>query len=154
MKQIFGLTAVSVFFIAAITVFSVNSGYAADKDPAPTAKATTGDARIEEHINKLHTTLKITPAQEEQWKNVAQVMRENAKSVKDLTGAREKIAKTMNAVEDLKSYSEIADAHAAGLKKFIPVFETLYAGMSDEQKKNADAIFRGKGHKRSKSKSK
>jgi len=154
MKQIFGLTAVSGFFIAAITVFPINYGYAADKEPAPTAKATTGDSRIEEHINKMHTSLKITPAQEEQWKNVAQVMRENAKSVKDLTGAREKNAKTMNAVADLKSYSEIIDAQAAGLKKFIPAFETLYAGMSDEQKKNADTIFREKAHKKLKSKSK
>jgi hypothetical protein len=28
-----------------------------------------------------------------------------------------------------------------GLNKFIPVFEVLYAGMSDEQKKMADSLF-------------
>ena len=51
-------------------------------------------------------------------------------------------AKTMNTVEDLKSYSEITQAHADGLKNFIPVFEALYAGMSDDQKKDADTLFR------------
>jgi hypothetical protein len=48
----------------------------------------------------------------------------------------------MSAVEDLKSYSEIAEAHADGLKKFIPVFEPLYASMSDAQKKDADKLFK------------
>jgi hypothetical protein len=47
----------------------------------------------------------------------------------------------MTAVDDVKSYAEIAAAHANGLQKFIPVFETLYQNMSDEQKKNADLLF-------------
>lgn len=47
----------------------------------------------------------------------------------------------MTAVEDIKSYAEIAGAHADDLKKFAPVFEALYNSMSDEQKKNADTIF-------------
>ena len=60
---------------------------------------------------------------------------------------------SMNAVDNLKSYSKIADAHAAGLTKFISVFEPLYVTMSDEQKKNADKIFTNRpGHKRSKRK--
>ena len=41
----------------------------------------------------------------------------------------------------MKSYAEIAAAHANGLQKFIPVFETLYQNMSDEQKRNADLLF-------------
>ncbi len=47
----------------------------------------------------------------------------------------------MTAVDDLRSYSAITDAHAEGLKKFIPVFEALYASMSDAQKKNVDTLF-------------
>jgi hypothetical protein len=50
----------------------------------------------------------------------------------------------MTAVDDLKSYGEIADAHADGIKKLTPVFAALYASMSDAQKKEADAIFRGR----------
>ena len=60
--------------------------------------------------------------------------------------ARFEKAKAMTAVEDLKSYSEIAQAHADGLKNFIPVFEALYASMSDDQKKDADTLFRYGGH--------
>lgn len=48
----------------------------------------------------------------------------------------------MTAVDDLKLYSALADAHAEGLKQFIPVFEALYASMSDVQKQQADALFR------------
>ncbi len=151
MKQIAGITAVTIFFIAAVAGVSVNSAYADGPEQMSTAKKT-GEARIEERINKTHASLKITQAQEELWQNVAQVMRENAKSMQGLIDARAKNAKTMSAVDDLKSYSAIADEHAAGLKKFILVFEKLYASMSDEQKKNADVIFRGKTHKKSKGK--
>ena len=51
----------------------------------------------------------------------------------------------MNAVDDLKSYGEITDAHADGIKKFTPVFATLYDSMSDAQKKQADTLFRHGG---------
>jgi hypothetical protein len=47
----------------------------------------------------------------------------------------------MNAVDDLKSYGEIAEAHAAGIKKFVEAFEPLYSSMSDDQKKAADRAF-------------
>jgi hypothetical protein len=60
----------------------------------------------------------------------------------------------MSAVEDLKSYSEIAEAHADGLKKFIPVFEPLYASMSDAQKKDADKLFQHPGREKAKPKAK
>ncbi len=143
------LTAVSAIFPANIVTVPVNPVYAASEGQTATAK-TAGEDRIEKRIKKLHADLKITPAQEAQWNNVAQVMRENHKEMEALTKARAKNEKNMTAVEDLKSYSEIIDAHAAALKKFIPTFEALYASMSDEQKKNADKIFRGRTHKKAK----
>ena len=109
--------------------------------------------RTEAHIKALHQTLKITPAQEELWAALTEVMRENAKSMDSLIQARRaEKAKSMNAVEDLKSYSEIAEAHVEALKKFIPAFEDLYNAMSDDQKKNADAIFRAQRHGKSRRK--
>ena len=116
---------------------------------AVAAKAPSGD-RVEARIKNMHAKLKITQAQEEQWAKVAQVMRENAKSLDALTDARFKNAKTMNAVDDLKSYGEITDAHADGIKRFTPIFATLYAGMSDAQKKEADELFRHGGRRMSK----
>jgi nitric oxide reductase large subunit len=100
----------------------------------------------------MHGKLKITQAQEDQWAKVAQVMRDNEKTIEPLIKARVENAKTMTAVDDLKSYAEITDAHADGIKKFTPVFETLYASMSEAQKKEADVLFRRGGKMAKKSK--
>jgi len=98
---------------------------------------------VEARITMLHATLNITPAQEALWTNVTQVMRDNAKTMDALTTARVDQAKTMNAVEDLKSYTEITKAHTEGLTKFLPAFEALYASMSEAQKAEANTMFRG-----------
>jgi len=102
--------------------------------------------RAELRIKDMHAKLKIMPAQEDKWAKVAQVMRDDAKTMDTLTQTRADHVKDMTAVDDLKSYSEIADAHAAGIKKLIPVFTTLYASMSDAQKKEADTLFHRGGH--------
>jgi hypothetical protein len=115
--------------------------------PRPAAKATRAD-RVEARITMLHAKLAITPAQEPAWQNVTQVMRDNEQTMEALTKARADKAKTLTAVDDLKSYAEINNAHAEGLKKFIPVFETLYGSMSDAQKAQADTLFRGPHHNR------
>lgn len=98
--------------------------------------------RVEAHIKALHEQLHITDAQAAQWNDLAQVMRDNAKTIEDLVKQREQNIKTMTAVDDLRSYQALAEAHAEGLKKLVPVFETLYDGMSDDQKKIADVVFR------------
>jgi hypothetical protein len=105
-----------------------------------------GEERVETRIKELHAKLQITPAQEEQWSKVAQVMRDNEKQMDTLIKTRAERAQ-MNAIDDLKSYAEITDAHADGMKRFTPVFETLYDTMSEPQKKNADAVFRHGGRK-------
>ena len=108
-------------------------------------KASSED-RVEDRIKDMHSKLAITAAQEEQWAKVVEVMRENAIQMDSLTKTRAEKA-NMSAIDDLNSYSEITNAHADGLKKFTPAFKTLYDGMSDTQKKNADAIFRHGGRK-------
>jgi osmotically-inducible protein OsmY len=110
--------------------------------PQPAAKTSRVDA-VAARITMLHATLHITPAQEELWTNVTQVMRDNAKTMDALTTARADQAKTMTAVEDLKSYTAITKAHAEGLTTFLPAFEALYASMSDAQKAEANTMFRG-----------
>jgi wyosine [tRNA(Phe)-imidazoG37] synthetase (radical SAM superfamily) len=90
----------------------------------------------------MHTKLKITAVQEEQWTKVADAMRDNAKVMDTLTQARMERATGMTAVDDLNSYGEITSAHADGIKKLVPVFADLYAGMSDAQKAEADILFR------------
>lgn len=109
--------------------------------PAMHAKRSPVD-RVEARITQLHDQLKITAAQQPQWDALAQAMRDNAKQMQTLLQARAKNVKTASAVDDLHSYEALADAHADGLKKFVPAFETLYASMSDDQKKTADEVFR------------
>ena len=119
--------------------------------PVIAAKASAED-RVEARIKDMHAKLNITQAQEDQWTKVAQVMRDNEKTMEPLIKARQEHAKTMTAIDDLKSYAEITDAHADGIKKFTPVFSTLYASMSDAQKKEADGLFRHSGRMAKKSK--
>ena len=108
------------------------------------AKAT-GAERVEARIKDMHAKLKITAAQEEQWAKVAKVMRDNEKVMEPLINSRMEKYKTMTAIDDLKSYGEITDAHADAIKRFTPIFATLYAGMSDAQKKDSDTMFRRVG---------
>jgi periplasmic protein CpxP/Spy len=102
-----------------------------------------GDAQVEARITQLHRDLKITPAQESQWSSVAQDMRDNAHEMSSLIQQRTANgkAKPMSAVDNLKSYEQIAEAHADGLKKIAPDFEKLYDAMSPAQKKTADTVF-------------
>jgi hypothetical protein len=101
--------------------------------------------RVEARITDLRAKLNITQAQESLWSKVTQVMRDNANTMDALRTGRSTRAQTMTAVDDLTSYGEIVDAHAAGLRTFIPAFAALYDSMSDSQKANADAIFHGRG---------
>lgn len=103
--------------------------------------------RTELRIKDLHANLKITPSEENQWGKVADAMRNDAKNMDSLIQARLDHAKGMTAIDDLKSYSQITEARAEGVKKLIPVFSELYASMSDAQKKEADTLFRYGDHK-------
>jgi hypothetical protein len=140
-----------VFCIAAALLIASPSISAA-KNPAGEAAKLSEVDRAEAAIKDLHSKLKITEAQEGLWSKVSQVMRENAKTMDTLMKARVEKLKTMNAVEDLKSYSEVTDAQAAGLKKFISVFEALYASLAEEQKKSADNLFKAPGQPKAKKK--
>ncbi len=97
-------------------------------------------------VSDMHAKLKITATQEVQWEKVAQVMRDDAKTMDALTQTRTSHSKEMTALDDLKSYAEITEAHATGIKKLTAVFEPLYTSMSAPQKKEADALFRHDEH--------
>jgi protein CpxP len=112
--------------------------------PQPTTPSTPAsrESRINARIAQLRTELKITPAQAAKWNTVAAIMRENESSLVKLIAVRNKETATMSAVANLRNYQEIADAHAAAMKKLVPAFTRLYDAMSPAQKKNADLVFR------------
>jgi ERCC4-related helicase len=110
----------------------------------PSAASTT-ESRVEARIKSLHDRLKITGAEEPQWNGVAQAMRDNAGQMQQAMQQRQQ-SRSMSAVDDLKAYQAIAEAHAQGLQKLIPAFQTLYDSLSDAQKKQADALFGDSSH--------
>jgi hypothetical protein len=111
---------------------------------ASSASEPAGIVAVEARIKDLHKRLHITAAQKPQWDNLTQVMRENAQAMVDLQKQRAADANSMSAVDVVKSYAQVIDAHEDGMKKFIPPFEALYNGMSDAQKKTADSLFRSR----------
>jgi hypothetical protein len=114
----------------------------ASSSQAMTSPASSDANAVEARIKELHRKLHITAAQKPQWDSLAQVMRDNAQAMSDLKKQRASDAQTMNAVDVVKSYESVIEAHEDGMKKFVPPFEALYNTMSDAQKKTADSLFR------------
>jgi periplasmic protein CpxP/Spy len=147
--------------IAAVLVstFAFGAALAQTSDqpanPHPAANATRSemaksdakrDGAVEQHIMDLRGQLKITPAEESQWKEVAETMRENAKDLDRVIDKRDATIASATAIDNLNSYSEIAQVHANGVKKLASAFSELYGVMSDAQKKQADILFSHHDH--------
>ena len=118
---------------------------------AAAASAGKHERNVEDRIAYLHSQLKITPAQDPQWSTFADVMRSNAQTMVDLFKQRQQ-AGAQSAIDDMKQYAAIAQAHADGMKKLVDAFEPLYNSLSPDQKKLADQTFHqspggGKKHK-------
>jgi hypothetical protein len=127
----------------AVAPSATAEGAAATASPAPhTAKSSELLQGVEQHIQALHRQLHITAAQEPQWKQFADVMRANAQSMSDSLDQRAKQIPTMNAVQDMSSYAQLATQRSQDLVKLSSAFETLYGSFSDQQKKDADQLFR------------
>jgi periplasmic protein CpxP/Spy len=109
--------------------------------PAP-APGNSAEQRVETHIKQLHAQLRITPAEQPQWEQFAQVMRENARDMDQAFMQRAQQYPTMTAMQNMQSYEQIADAHAQHLQKLVPAFANLYNAMPEQQKRLADQVFR------------
>jgi len=94
---------------------------------------------IEANIAGLHQRLQITPAQEPQFSALANVMRQNARAEADAPQAPPPNA---SAVDNLRAEIQYDEVELAGLKRFLPALEALYATLSPTQKQAANAIFR------------
>jgi hypothetical protein len=97
---------------------------------------------VEQHIKQLHDQLGITAAQEPQWAQYAEVMRDNAARMDPLFAARRKDVATMTAVDNMRSYADLTQAHADSMAKLATAFQALYDSFPDQQKKLADSVFR------------
>ena len=134
----------SIGFNSARALAQPGTGSAAVSTKSSTPQDGEERPAIEALVNHLHDSLKITAEQEPLWHDVTNVMRENAETMSRLGQARAEHAQTATAIDDLKSYAQISEAHAVATKRMIPVFQALYDSMSPEQKKATDAEFRGR----------
>lgn len=114
--------------------------------PAPkTASTSAITARVDKRIAHMHAQLKITPEQETAWNAFAQVMLTNVTATDDAYKKRSASLPTMTAPENMANFAQIEQARAQGVENLATAFQTLYNGLSDDQKKTADAMFRHYG---------
>ena len=93
-------------------------------------------------IKYLHDRLRITAEQEPLWETVAQVIRDNAEGLTPLLKERLRAATNGSATDLLRAYETLGDTQLNSLRKIIAAFDPLYSGLSDGQKKIADAVLR------------
>ena len=86
---------------------------------------------VEANIASLHQRVQITPAQEAQFNAVANVMRQNARAE---ASAPQSPPANASAVDDLRAYIQYGEMELAGMKRFLPALEALYATLSPAQK--------------------
>jgi hypothetical protein len=102
--------------------------------------------RVEARIKDLHAKLKITAEQQKLWDDFANVMRDNALRMDDTFQGRVQAMSTMTADQSMASYAKMAAQHAQDMQNLVPVFDALYASMSETQKRTADQVFRAEAH--------
>jgi len=145
MKTMVLVLLASAFFMAgAYAQAPTGTTHAKDSSARAMMSDTERNADVQRRIVDLHTKLGITPAEESLWTAVAQTMRDNANELDKAIDKRENADAT--AVDDLKAYGNVVQAHADGIKKLSAVFSPLYASMSDQQKEVADEVFSQAGH--------
>lgn len=127
---------------AAAPASTASAAAASPMTPSDTAADKTMEQRVESHIKQLHAQLRITPAEQPQWERFAQVMRANARDMDQAFMQRAQQYPTMNAVQNMQSYEQIAQAHVEHLQKLVPAFDALYNAMPVQQQKLTDQVFR------------
>ena len=118
--------------------------------PAPAATPPTGSpapsaatqAAADQRIKMLQSQLGITEAQMPLWSAFTQAMRDNAAATDALFTQRAGAVATMNAPDNMHSYAQIARAYADNTERLATAFDSLYASLSDTQKRAADTLFR------------
>lgn len=127
-----------------VAAWAASDTLPAAAQPTATAEPSAGShrAKVEQRIADMHATLHITQAQEPQWDSFSQVMLDNAQAMEALLDKKAGASSMLTATEIMQSYAAIAQQHAQNVEKLSAAFDTLYAGLTVDQQKAADEMFR------------
>ena len=95
---------------------------------------------VDGRIAFLKTELKIAPAQESQWQQVATAMRENATALDQSINTAREHHGTMDAVQRLTIREQFAKVRAENDARLLTAFKPLYASLSPEQQQIANDL--------------
>ena len=98
------------------------------------------DQLVDGRIAFLKTELKITPAQETQWQQVAGAMHENANSLDQAIKTARQDGGSMDAVQRLALREQFARVRAENDARLLAAFKPLYASLSPEQQQVANQL--------------
>ncbi len=155
-QTIFATTAIIGLPLLALGSFPAGAA-AGSSDPTVVHPASTGgqaasqgrpaaghsaEGSIERRIADLQARLEITPAQQPEWEQFAQVMRDNARTIDETFQQRQKALPGLTAVENIESYAQLTTEHSREVLKLVPAFQAVYDKMSEAQKHRADEVFR------------
>ena len=95
---------------------------------------------VDGRIAFLKAELKITPAQETQWQQVAGAMHENANSLDQAIKTARQDRGSMDAVQRLALREQFAKVRAENDARLLAAFRPLYASLSPEQQQVANQL--------------
>ncbi len=123
--------------------------------PPPGATAAAAHTRapvsleeVDRHIRQLHDQLKITPAEQPQWDQFAQVMHDNASQMGAAVAERADDVANMNAADNMQSYAKLAQVHADNMQKLSSAFKALYDSFPQAQRQLADGVFKAQARQK------
>jgi hypothetical protein len=140
MSRLFAAAAVMLGCVTIATGSQVTSAgvptevLLAQAQPQPPAQP----PNVEANIASLHQRLQITPAQEAQFNALANVMRQNSRAE---ASAPQSPPANASAVDSLRAEIQYDEMELAGMKRFLPALEALYATLSPAQKQTANTVF-------------
>jgi len=133
-----------------VAVLGLSSALAQTAPPAANSGTAQTQARhharmlpgqlVDGRIAFLKAELKITPAQETQWQQVATAMHENANALDQAISTARGQRGTMDAVQRLALREQFAKVRAENDARPLTAFKPLYASLSPDQQQAANDL--------------
>jgi len=148
--MIFRTPLLAAALLTSVTALALSPASAQTAPPAANSGTAQSQARhharmlpgqlVDGRIAFLRAELKITPAQETQWQQVATAMRENANTLDQTISTAREQRGTMDAVQRLTLREQFAKVRADNDARLLTAFKPLYTSLSAEQQQIANNL--------------